>query len=523
MTNIPKYPVDIQSFSVMRNDGYLYVDKTDLIYHLANNHYYVFLSRPRRFGKTLLMSTLEAYFKGEKELFAGLAMEHLEKDWISYPVLRFDLSAENFKDLSRVISHLEWLLSRIERRYGMTGSGTISQRLSDVIEHVHEQTGRKVVVLIDEYDKPMLDTLHNDEMQEEVKNELRAFYSVLKSSYEHVRFVMLTGVTKFGKVSIFSGLNNLTDISMVREYDSICGITQAEFDRYFTHSVVHFAGHNNLTVDEAKAKFKDFYDGYHFAIPGAEIYNPFSVFYAFRFNSLDQYWFASGSSTFLVKLLMRHPYRLNELDKAQRTGAELSDITELSGDIVPLLYQSGYLTLRDYDAESGEYTLGFPNQEVYKAFWSSLAKHLFASTENVNGYGLKGMTEDLMKGDADAFLLKVKSLFGSVSSEYEAVKEVHFQNMMAVIARMLGFTVRTEVHSSAGRCDMTIFTPSYIYLFEYKVDKAPKTALEQIYDKAYYLPYLADGRTMFAIGVEFSTRTRAISRWTIEEISKDKS
>ena len=396
MAGIVKYPVDIQSFSVIREDGYLYIDKTELIYHLVNNHYYVFLSRPRRFGKTLLMSTLEAYFKGEKELFRGLAIERLEKKWNSFPVLRFDLSSENFKDLSRVVSHIEWLLSRMERKYGYEGKGTISQRLSDLIENIHEQTGKKVVVLVDEYDKPMLDTFHDNSMQKEIRDELRAFYSALKSSYEHIRFVMLTGVTKFGKVSIFSGLNNIADISMVSEYDSICGITEAEFDRYFKQSVKDFAIVNGQSEEEVRNRFKEYYDGYHFSIPGAEIYNPFSVLYAFRFNFIDQYWYASGSSSFLVRLLMSNPYRLTDLEGARRTRAELSDITDMSGDIVPLLYQSGYLSLKGYNKENGEYILGFPNQEVDKAFWSSLSKHIFLVSENQNGYGIKELTEDLI-------------------------------------------------------------------------------------------------------------------------------
>ncbi len=517
MADTLKYPIDIQSFSVLRKEGYLYIDKTDLLYNLVHNNYYVFLSRPRRFGKTLLMSTIEAYFKGEQELFQGLAIDKLEKKWESFPVLRFDLSGENYKDLSRVISHIEWLLARMERKYNYSGSGTISQRLSDLIETVHDQTGKKVVVLVDEYDKPMLDSLHQKDAQEEIRNELRAFYSVLKASYEYVRFVMLTGVTKFGKVSIFSGLNNLTDISMVREYDSICGITQEEFDHYFHSSVGNFAQTNEMTPKEAAEMFKSYYDGYHFTIPGKDIYNPYSVLYAFRFRMIDQYWYSTGSSSFLVNLIRRHPFRLNDIESARRSRAELSDITDFSGDIIPLLYQSGYLTLKGFDKETQEYSLGFPNREVYKAFWSTLAKHIFSTaTESINGIGTKEMTEDLMKGDPNGFLLRIKGLFGALSSESEPQKEIHFQNTMAVIARMLGFTVKTEVHSSAGRCDMTILTPSYVYIFEFKVDKSPEEALKQIYDREYYLPYTADKREIFLIGVDFSTHNRSLAKWIIK-------
>ncbi len=516
MDDTLKYPIDIQSFSVLRNEGYLYIDKTELLYHLVNNNYYVFLSRPRRFGKTLLMSTIEAYFKGEKNLFKGLAIEKLEKVWEPFPVLRFDLSGENYKDLSRVVGHIEWLLARMERRYDYSGSGTISQRLSDLIETVHDRTGKKVVVLVDEYDKPILDSLHEKDSQEDIKNELRAFYSVLKASYEYVRFVMLTGVTKFGKVSIFSGLNNLTDISMVEEYESICGITQQEFDIYFHSSVENFAKTNEMNSNEVAEIFKRYYDGYHFTIPGKDIYNPYSVLYAFRFRTIDQYWFSTGSSSFLVNLIRRHPFRLNDIESARRSRAELSDITDFSADIIPLLYQSGYLTLKEFDKETQEYTLGFPNREVYKAFWSTLAKHIFSTPDSINGIGTREMTEDLMKGDPNGFLYIIKGLFGALSSESEPQKEIHFQNTMAVIARMLGFTVRTEVHSSAGRCDMTILTPSYVYIFEFKVDKSPEEALKQIYDREYYLPYIADKREIFLIGVNFSSHNRALDKWIIE-------
>lgn len=383
-----KYPVDIQSFPIIREEGYLYVDKTELVYRLANNHYYVFLSRPRRFGKTLLMSTLEAYFKGRKELFKGLAIERLEENWESFPVLRFDLSTENFKDIRRVTSHLSGDLKDFEEEYGCVSDGSISQRFKRLIKHIFVKTGRRVVVLIDEYDKPLLETMTDVELHEEVIDELRAFYSVLKASNEFVRFVMLTGVTKFGKVSIFSGLNNLKDISMLPSYNSVCGITEREFHDVFRPSIFEYSGHAGMTEAEVCERFKAYYDGYHFAIPGEEIYNPFSVLNAFEDRKMEEYWYSSGSSSFLVRLISSNNYPLIDLEGALRSRAELNDITEMRSDVVPLLYQSGYLTLKGYDEEAGKYILGFPNQEVYKSFWNSLSRHFFPFSESFSNVGL---------------------------------------------------------------------------------------------------------------------------------------
>lgn len=515
-----KYPVDTASFTRIRKDGYLYVDKTELMYRLVNENIYVFLSRPRRFGKSLLMSTLEAYFQGKRELFAGLAIERLETRWDTFPVIRFDLSMENYSSPDRIVGHLDHLLSKMERRWDCGSRGSLSSRFSDLIENIYEKTGKEVVVLIDEYDKPMLDSFSSDGSFEEVKDELRGFYSVLKGSSEHIRFVMLTGVSKFAKVSVFSGLNNLRDISMLPDYEAICGITEEEFKDRFSDSLEDFAEYHSISPDEAGNRFKTYYDGYHFAVPGKDIYNPYSVLNAFNDRQLKDYWYASGSPTYLIRLIEENGYPLSEIEGARRTGSELSDITDIGNDFVPLLYQSGYLTLKGYDKESEEYILGFPNREVHKAFWTSLSRHFFNDRNSFSPKNVVCFVRDLEEGRIDDFMVRLQSVFGSRHSEYEPRKEIHFQNMMATVAEMLGLAVRTEVHSALGRCDMEITTRNYVYIFEFKVDQPPETALRQIQEKLYSSGHLAEtlsssGRRVTLVGVSFSTETRNIGGWKV--------
>ncbi len=416
-----KYPVDTSSFSRIRKDGYLYIDKTELMYRLANDNIYAFLSRPRRFGKSLLMSTLEAYFQGKRDLFSGLAVEKLENNWTSYPVLRFDLSMETYSSPERIMEHLDHLLSKMERRFEVFSQGTLATRFADLIENVSEKTGKGVVILIDEYDKPLLDLLDSSENIEDVKNELRGFYSVLKGSAEFVRFVLLSGVSKFGKMSVFSGLNNLRDISMLPEYEAICGITESEFADYFKQPLENFASRCDLTTEEAHERFKNYYDGYHFSFPGKEIYNPYSVLNAFNDESLRDYWFVSGSPSYLIRMIEKNQYSIAQIDGSRRTATELSDITDITDDFIPMLYQSGYLTLKGYDNETEEYILGFPNKEVHKAFWSSLSKHFFSNRDALSSKSLSAFINDLENGHIDDFMTRLQSLFAGRNSEMESI------------------------------------------------------------------------------------------------------
>ena len=511
------YPVGIQTFSEIIEEKYLYVDKTSLLYDLVHQGKYVFLSRPRRFGKSLLMSTLEAYFKGRRELFEGLAISELESDWIEYPVFRFDLSGENFNSTDRLIAHIQDFLDQIEIKYGITSEGGIALRFKQLIRKTYDKFGRKVVILIDEYDKPMLDSLHDDPLHEHLKEELRGFYSVLKLSDEYIKFAMLTGVTKFGRVSVFSGLNNLTDISMHPDYNGLCGITESEFHRYFAESVEWFASINGMTEERVWQEFKREYDGYRFSDTGEYVYNPFSVLSAFKARRLNHYWFTTGSSSYLIKLVKRHNFVLSNIEGERRKDSALSDISDISRDFVPLLYQAGYLTIKDYDPVTREYTLGFPNREVYEGFWDSLANYFFRDTGGRSTFDLRSFENDLKQGRPEDFMKRLESLFADTESVHEPHKEIHFQNMMAIAAKMLGLCVRTEIHSSLGRCDMEIETPGYVYIFEFKVDRPAEDAMRQIHDKGYAHRYAADHRTVFLIGVSFSTKKRNIDTYLLEK------
>ncbi len=513
-----RYPIGIQTFGKVISGDYLYVDKTALVHDLTDSYEYVFLSRPRRFGKSLLMSTLEAYFKGEKELFKGLAIEKLEREWNSYPVFRFDFSPANYVDISRLMERIEGNLDVIAHDYSLSNDRkSITESFAGLIKQAYEKYGRKVVILIDEYDKPLLDCLHDAEMHERMKGELRSFYSVIKASDQYIKFAMLTGITKFGKISVFSGLNNLKDISMMPRYNAICGISETEFHRDFREPIVAFAEEHGITEDEAWAQFKTMYDGYHFAPRGEGIYNPFSVINAFDENELKNFWYASGSPSYLIRLIERNNYRLDKIEGQERKEDQLSNISDTNQDFVPLLYQSGYLTLKKFYSDTREYLLGFPNKEVDTSFWNSLADHFFLGVDGSPAFNLRKCLRDVNEGRPEEFMQSMKSLFADTNSEVEKDKEIHFQNMMAIAAKMIGLTVRTEVHSAKGRCDMQILTSGFVYIFEFKINGTPEEAIKQIHDKGYAVPFEAESRTVFIIGANFSTWTRTLDGWIIEK------
>ncbi len=519
-----KYPVGIQTFEKIIKDGYLYVDKTELVYDLITTGQYYFLSRPRRFGKSLLMSTIEAYFKGRKELFAGLKIAELESEWESYPVFRFDMSGGNLETPEDLKEHIDSYLNFIEKDNGIHSDSSFAIKFRELIIDAYQKTGKRVVILIDEYDKPILDLLHDDEKLEPMKAALRGFYSVIKSCDEYIEFAMLTGITKLGKVSIFSGINNLLDMSMLPKFYGICGTTENEFHEYFKNSIYQFAIDNAISEEEAWNVFKRMYDGYHFADTREYIYNPYSVLNAFNDSQIGSYWFKSGSSNYLIKLIDKHPYRLDTLEGAVRTEIELGDIAGIEYDIVPLLFQSGYLTIKKtlpsmgYGNAPKEFVLGFPNNEVNTAFWESLAKRYFRSIDGNSAFNLRQFINDVNQGHTENFMLSLKSLFADTSSEYEKNKEIHFQNMMAIACKMLGLAVRTEVHSAAGRCDMQIHTTNFVYIFEFKIDGTPEEAMAQILEKGYANPFESDQRTIFLIGANFLTSTRTLDSWIIEKL-----
>ena len=520
MESTVKYPVGIQTFSEIIEEDYMYVDKTELIYKLVNGGKYMFLSRPRRFGKSLLASTLEAYFLGKCELFRGLAIDRLEKDWTVYPVFRFDLSGANYSDLERLYARIKGCLDSIERRYGLsTDTEIISERFIHLIEQAAEKTGKRVVIIIDEYDKPMLDTLHDvSGLHEKIRDELRGFYSAIKLSDEFVKFAFITGVTRFSRLSIFSGFNNLKDISLAPAYAEICGISSRELHLYFGASIRDFATRKGWTDERVRETLKYEYDGYRFAIPGVYVYNPFSVLSAFDSDSIGQFWYATGSSSFLVELVKHRHFLLGNLEGVKRHESDLNDITEIGHDVVPLLYQAGYLTLKDYDESSKEYILGFPNHEVSVGFWRSLAKYFFINRIGESSFDVGKFLDDVYRGQPDSFMKRLQTLFADTESGAEPDKEIHFQNMMATVFKMLGLMVHTEMHSSLGRCDMTVETPSYIYIFEFKVDGSAEAAMRQIHERDYAGRWAMDSRSVFLIGANFSTRLRNLSvPWIIEQ------
>ena len=513
-----KYPIGIQTFEKLRKGEYLYVDKTSLIYDLVKRNQYVFLGRPRRFGKSLLISTLQAYFEGRKELFEGLAVAELEKEWRRHPVIRIDLSGESYEHPDKVKARLHFLLSEYEKQYGTDSAETTpATRFAGLIRRAEQKAGQKVVILIDEYDKPMVDNFHKDRLIEDFKTELRGFYSVIKESDAHIRFAMLTGVTKFAHVSIFSGLNNLVDISLNERYNAICGITETEFRRDFAESVGCFANATGKTEDEVWDAFRKSYDGYHFSTVEEGIYNPFSVLYAFNDNKLGEYWFASGTPSFLTELLKKYEFPLEDLEEAELSASDLADLTNPAASYHALFYQTGYLTIKGYDEDYQLYKLGFPNMEVRNGFWNSLYKDFILSGRRTSPFSLKKFTEDILYGKVEDFLQRLQALIGQISPQRELNKEIHFQNILQIIFTMLGFRMQSEITFATGRADMIVQTPDYVYVMEFKINGSPEAAIRQIREKNYAVPFKSDPRTVYLIGAKFNSETNQLESYQIEK------
>ncbi len=514
------YPIGIQNFENLRRNGYVYVDKTHFVYRLAATGKYYFLSRPRRFGKSLLLSTMEAYFQGKKELFSGLAIESLEREWVEYPVLRLDFSGENFSGPESLGMALSNCLDGWERRYGIEEySGTYSIRFKNIIETAFRQTGRQVVILIDEYDKPIVDNLGNEPLVESFRRELQGFYSVMKAKDEYIRFGFLTGVTKIGKVSVFSGLNNLNDISMDAGYYDICGISDVDLRKYFDSGVEELAEACGLTKDECYAKLAQMYDGYHFCEDSNGMYNPFSLLNTFQKMKFNEYWFETGTPSFLAEVMKNTDYDITMLSHEQADSTLLTSIDTVFLNPIPLLYQSGYLTITDYDDFSGIYTLGFPNLEVKHGFLSYLLNYYTTARRGSGNLLIRQMSVDLRSGRPKDFMKRMEAFFAKQNYQIQADVEKDFQYAMSIIQQLLGeyFTVRTEEPDSSGRTDITIATQQYIYIIEIKKDDSAQAALDQIEAKAYARRYGDDRRKVFRIGVSFSTETRAIEEWKVEE------
>ncbi len=511
------YPIGIQNFEKIRTEGYLYIDKTELVYRLVKTGSYYFLSRPRRFGKSLLISTLGAYFQGKKELFQGLAIEQLEKDWTKHPILHLDLNTEKYDTAESLDNLLNNALAYWESYYGTEPSEvSIPLRFKGVVRRACEKTGRRVVILIDEYDKPMLQAIGNEDLQEKYRNTLKAFYSVLKTMDGYIRFALLTGVTKFGKVSVFSDLNNLNDISMDRRYVEICGITEPEIHRDLEPDLHELSEAQGITYEQTCQELKERYDGYHFTYKSVGIYNPFSLLNTFYKMSFGSYWFETGTPSYLVKLLQRDHYDLQRLVHDEATSDMLNSIDSTSRNPLPVIYQSGYLTIKGYDARFDLYRLGFPNREVEEGFIKYLLPFYVNMDEGKSIFHISRFVYEIEHGDYEAFLCRLQSFFADTPYELVRDLELHYQNVLFIIYKLLGFYVQAEYHTSNGRIDMVLKTDKYVYVMEFKFDGTPEEALKQIDEKGYTVPFHNDSRQLIKIGVNFSPKTRNIEAWRVE-------
>ena len=515
-----KLPIGMQDFEDIIREGYLYVDKTEYIYRLVNTGKPYFLSRPRRFGKSLFLSTLRAYFEGKKELFSGLMIEKLEEEnpnsWQEYPVFYFDFNKDTYRDMSVIDDVLNTHLEKWEAIYHTNrGTYSLAARFQNLVEKAYEVTGRGVVVLVDEYDKPLLE-LGDKELLEHNKAVFKGFFSTLKSYDRYLKFVFITGVTKFSKVSIFSDLNQLNDISLDREYSGICGITEAEIKENFGPEIEAFCEANGESYDECLAGLKCMYDGYHFSRDSEGVYNPFSLLNAFSKKEYGMYWFSTGTPTFLIEKLKR-----SDFDPKKITGGEvyvdentLTDYRYDSTDPRPLFYQSGYLTISGYDKEFRSYKLDYPNEEVKYGFLKSLEPYFFKEEEGTSSLDIRSFVMDVRAGNSDTLKDRFTALFARLPyPNDEKIVEQNFQNVIYIVFMLLGQYVTTEIHSSKGRADCIVETDAYVYIFEFKRDKSAEEALEQIEEKGYARPYAADPRKLIKIGVNFNSTEGTIDDW----------
>lgn len=519
-----RYPIGIQDFENIRRDGYVYVDKTGLIYKLSHGSgKYIFLSRPRRFGKSLLVSTMEAYFSGKKNLFDGLAIADLEKDWIQYPVLRFDLTGQSYMKPEDLADTLNAQLVGLGKRYGVAEKAeTAASRFRVLIESVFEKTGRPVVVLIDEYDKPIVDNLGDESLVDTFRRQLQGFYSVMKAKDACIKFGFLTGVTKIGRLSVFSGLNNLIDISMEAGYSDICGICEKDLRLYFEESIKELAAANSLSVDDCYAHLAKMYDGYHFRQNSDGVYNPFSLLNTFRTLEFDNYWFETGTPSFLVRYLQQGNFRLENITRNKIPVSVLKGVNSDKPSAITLLYQSGYLTIKAYDPQDRLYTLGYPNKEVEDSFMESLSEYYTPIEKNPDVFSVYQFVEDIRTGAVEMLMRRFTAFFADMDYQIMGDDELYFQNTMYVMLKLMGQQVQVERHTSNGRIDVLIQTPKYVYIMELKRDKNPDDALDQIDEKGYDWPFLADGRKVFKMGANFSTKNHRLENWKWSQSSIDR-
>ena len=511
------YPIGIQTFSEIRNKSYLYIDKTEYVYRMTHSaSKYMFLGRPRRFGKSLLTSTLEAYFQGRKDLFKGLAVERLETEWTEYPVLRFDMSTAKHVDKERLESELNLKLIGYEKVYGRgEGEENVNQRLQGIIRRAYEQTGCQVVVLIDEYDAPLLDVVHEEKDLPVLRNIMRNFYSPLKACDPYLRFVFLTGITKFSQLSIFSELNNIQNISMLPEYAAICGITEEEMAIQMDGDLDILAGRLNVNREEVVKKLKAHYDGYHFTWPSSDIYNPFSLLNAFATGRLDSYWFGSGTPTYLIEMLNKFGVLPSRIGGNEAVAADFDAPTERMQSVTPLLYQSGYVTIKGYDEMFQIYTLDIPNAEVRIGLMRSLIPYYVTRDTQTTNTTVVNLARALVRGDMEGMLRLLQTFLSTVPYCDRTDYEGHYQQMLYIIFSLLGAYVDVEVRTPRGRVDMVMRTATTLYVVELKLNQSAEAAMQQMDLRNYPERFALCGLPVVKVGINFDMERHTLKDWVI--------
>ena len=514
-----KYPIDTASFRRLREEGYIYVDKTGFIHKLIETGVFFFLARPRRFGKSLLLDTLAEYFKGNKKLFNNLEITYLQPgEWKTYPVLRFNLSGIIFTDPESLINYLNFTIEKYENEFEVKASDSnVENRFENIISEIYKKTGENLVVLIDEYDAPLSATIDNTDLQEVYREQLHGFYSVLKKCDNYIRFCMLTGVTRYGKVSVFSGLNNLNDITFSNEYASICGITKEELAKYYSEGINSFAEKNNKTSEEIIEMLRSYYDGYHFSDSMVDIYNPYSINYAMYNLKIDDYWCRSGVPTLLSKSLLYNDFNIEKLNGRKVDITELSDLSMFALNPIPLFYQTGYLTLKEYESRRQRFTIGYPNREVEAGILNNILSVYLPGTQDRKGL-IYEMEDAMENGNPIEFIKIMNSFLAGIPSKlhtYVNKYENYYHTVFYCLATLIGLDIDAEYNTSEGFIDLLIKTEDYIYIIELKINGSAKEAIKQIEEKHYASSFETDNRKLYKIGIGFSKETNSIKSYEI--------
>lgn len=514
------YPVGIQSFERIRKEQFVYVDKTAYIYKMVSRTGYYFLSRPRRFGKSLLLSTMQAYFEGKRELFDGLYIGEHEQEWTKREVLTIDFSNGKYFTLKHLQAAINMMLSDYEQRYGIVppDDGTPGTRMTKIIQAAYRQSGKDIVVLVDEYDAPLFDSVEHPEERHIMRQTIRDMLSPLKGQGALIRFVFITGITKFSQMSVFSELNNLQNISMLPQYEGICGITEEELTTALQPDIEQFAQNTGKTYEAALAELKDMYDGYHFTRIKSDIYNPFSLFNALNSLEVDSYWFASATPTMMIELMQRQQMDMDELEGVETSSDGFdTPIGETITDVVPLLFQSGYLSIKDYDAESKTYTLGFPNREVRMGFARTLYKYVSGDYATGRNRLRQAYIQFRRSDDIEPFLEALRLFFAGYPYSLNNNNERHYQSVLYTLLVAFGADVEAERQTANGRIDIVLRMPKTIYVLELKYGHSSEEAIAQATRKDYAAAFALDSRRVIEVGISFSRDERTVTEWTVTQ------